>query len=314
MPDLQAAPYRLGASPSADAAPLDRAAHLRADPDALAAAWEAPGTQVVVVHRGRSLVTEDGLVRLPARDAPAGERYLLGCRPDGSAVFAVATPERLADGTAHGLRSAAAWLSGEDAALLMHATALALWHDGHPRCSRCGAPTETVAAGYARRCTQDGSEHYPRTDPAVIVLVLDGGPAGQDRCLLGRQASWPPGRFSTLAGFVEPGETVEQALAREVHEEVGVSVTSVAYAGSQPWPFPSSLMLAYYAVAGPESRTDEGVRPDGAEIVEARWFDRPGLVEALGRGEVRVPPRLSVARRLLEGWFGAPLTSQDAWR
>jgi NAD+ diphosphatase len=312
VPHLQAAPYRLGPSPSADVPPLDRAAHLRADADALAAAWEEPGTEVVVVHRGRSLVTQDGLVLVPAPDAPEGERFLLGRRPGGSAVFAVATPEPLADDAAHGLRSAAAWLSGDDAALLMHATALALWHDNHPRCSRCGAPTEVAAAGYARRCTQDGSEHYPRTDPAVIVLVVDGAPSGRDRCLLGRQASWPAGRFSTLAGFVEPGETVEQALAREVLEEVGVTVTSMAYAGSQPWPFPSSLMLAYFAVAAVGSH--ESVRPDGEEIVEARWFDRPGLVEALRVGEVRVPPRLSVARRLLEGWFGGPLESRDAWR
>lgn len=314
MPDLQAAPYRLGASPTADVPPLDRAAHLRTDADALAAAWDEPATRVVVVHRGRSLVTEDGLVLVPASDAPEGERYLLGRRPDGSALFAVATPEPLARDAAHGLRSAAAWLSGDDAALLMHATALALWHDSHPRCSRCGGTTDVVAAGYARRCPADGSEHYPRTDPAVIVLVLDGGPPGRDRCLLGRQSSWPAGRFSTLAGFVEPGETVEQALAREVLEEVGVPVASVAYAGSQPWPFPSSLMLAYYAVADPGSRTDASVRPDGEEIVEARWFDRAGLAASLQAGEVLVPPRLSVARRLVEGWFGGPLESRDAWR
>jgi NAD+ diphosphatase len=312
VPDLVAPPYRLGA-PLASPDGLDRVAALRSDPDALAAAWAADSTVVVLVHRGRTLVDDNtGLVLVPSREAPPGERYLLGRRPDGSHVFAVATAEPLAGG--HDLRSAAPWLSGTDVELLMHAVALANWHDTHPRCSRCGAPTEPVAAGYARMCPQDGSEHYPRTDPAMIVLVLDGGPPGHDRCLLGRQASWRAGRFSTLAGFVEPGESVERAVAREVAEEVGVPVRTVAYAGSQPWPFPASLMLAFYAVAEPGHTTDAAVRPDGLEIVEARWFDRATLRAATADGDVVVPPVLSVARRLIEGWYGRALDGRAAWR
>jgi NAD+ diphosphatase len=202
-------------------------------------------------------------------------------------------------------------LTPDDLGLFLHATALTSWHETHPRCPRCGGPTEVINVGYARRCSSDGSEHYPRTDPAVIVLVLDSD--GDDsRCLLGRQASWPEGRFSTLAGFVEPGETVEQAVAREVAEESGVEVESVAYAGSQPWPFPASLMLAYYAVAGPGAAAHLSV--DGEEIIEARWFTRDQLRAATEAGEVLVPPRLSVARRLVEGWLGHAVAGAGTWR
>jgi NAD+ diphosphatase len=229
-------------------------------------------------------------------------------------VFAVRTTDALPGDDARDLRAAAGLLRDDDLEQLMHAVALAGWHDSHPRCSRCGEPTQPIQAGYARRCPADGSQHFPRTDPAVIVLVLDGAEPGHDRCLLGRQASWPAGRFSTLAGFVEPGETVEQALAREVAEEVGVAVESVGYAGSQPWPFPASLMLAAYATAAEGARDDAALRPDGTEIVEARWFDRQGLAAALASGEVLVPPALSVARRLIEGWYGGRLRGPEAWR
>jgi NAD+ diphosphatase len=313
-PVLVPAPYQLGWSPTQHAATLDRAAHLRAAADAVQAAWTDSRAQVVLVHAGRSLVTEQGLRRLTPAQAPAGERYLLGCRPDGAPVFAVRTAEPLPGDDVRDLRQAAGVLRGDDLEQMMHAVALATWHETHPRCSRCGEPTEVVQAGYARRCPAEGSEHYPRTDPAVIVLVLDGAEPGHDRCLLGRQASWPQGRFSTLAGFVEPGETVEQTLAREVAEEVGVTLDTVAYAGSQPWPFPASLMLAAYATAVAEHRGDDALRPDGAEIVEARWFDRAGLAAALQSGEVLVPPALSVARRLIEGWYGGRLRGREAWR
>src|SRR5690606_36602040 len=160
--------------------------------------------------------------------------------------------------------------------------------------SRCGAPKEVQEAGHVRKCPVDGSEHYPRTDPLVIVLVVD----ENDRCLLGRQPTWPPGRFSTLAGFVEPGETPEQAVVREVHEETRIAVQSCTYAGSQPWPCPSSLMLGYYAQA-------PGVppRPDGDEISDARWFTRAELADALRSGEVRLPPSVAISHRLIEGWY-----------
>mgnify|MGYP001814502920 FL=1 len=167
-------------------------------------------------------------------------------------------------------------------------------------------------AGDARRCARDETEHQPRTDPAVIVLVLDEHDGSQPRCLRGRQASWPAGRFSTLAGFVEPGETVEQVVAREVAEEVGVAVDRVSYAGSQPWPFPASLMLAYYAVAAPRAAAELSV--DGEEIAEAHWFTRDELRSATQAGDVLVPPRLSVARRLIEGWLGHEVPGSGTWR
>ncbi len=187
-------------------------------------------------------------------------------------------------------------MSDRDAGLLVHAVALEEWHRYHLRCPRCGAPTVVAAGGHLRRCPADGSEHYPRTDPAVIMLVRD----DDDRCLLGRQASWPTGRFSTLAGFVEPGESLEQAVAREVAEEVGVAVTEVRYVGSQPWPFPSSLMLGFMARAA-----DREIAVDGVEIEQARWFSRADVVAACADGSLifpsvdldRVPADRGVVRR-----------------
>ncbi|MGA7688400.1 MAG: NAD(+) diphosphatase [Jiangellales bacterium] len=313
MPALVPPPYAI--SPAAfDQAGIDRMAEFRDDPQLMARLWAHERARVAVVHSGRALVSVNDLVLMPATDAPAGERMLLGVGAHGP-VFVVHPSQPLDDDRARGIRSAAGRLTPEHLALFMHAVALTGWHERHPRCSACGALTAVHQAGYARRCPIDGSEHYPRTDPAVIVLVLDGGPVGDDRCLLGRQASWPEGRFSTLAGFVEPGETVEDAVAREVAEEVGVTVDAAAYAGSQPWPFPASLMLAYYAVAAPDpdGREDE-VGVDGQEIVEARWFDRAEFAAATESGEVLVPPVLSVARRLIEGWFGGPVSGAGTWR
>lgn len=313
VPVLVPPPYAI--SPAAfDQTGIDRMAEFRDDPDLMARLWCHQQARVAVVHSGRALVDQDGLLLLPTSHAPIGERMLLGVRPDGP-VFVVHPDDPLDDDRARGVRSAAGRMAPAHLAMFMHAVALTGWHERHPRCSACGAATMVHDAGYARRCPRDGSEHYPRTDPAVIVLVLDGGPPGQDRCLLGRQASWPPGRFSTLAGFVEPGETVEDAVAREVAEEVGVSVDAVAYAGSQPWPFPASLMLAYYAIAEQGAADDPAdVAVDGQEIVEARWFDRAGFAAASESGDVLVPPVLSVARRLIEGWFGAPVSGAGTWR
>jgi NAD+ diphosphatase len=154
------------------------------------------------------------------------------------------------------------------------------------------------SAGHVRQCRVDGSQHYPRTDPAVIVLVTD----DRDRCLLGHAAVWPDRRFSTLAGFVEPGETPEHAVAREAYEESGIIVRSCRYAGGQPWPFPSSLMLAFYATAAGEQP-----QPDRTELTEVRWFDRLELVEAVANGQIILPGTVSIARRLIEGWFGGDL-------
>jgi NAD+ diphosphatase len=182
--------------------------------------------------------------------------------------------------------------------LAVHAVALAHWHDQHPRCARCGSATVVADAGAFRRCPSCQSTHFPRTDPAAIMLVTDAA----DRCLLGHNRARPPGWFSTLAGFVEPGESPEQAVVREVLEEVGVEVGAVDYAGSQPWPFPSSLMLGFFAAA---LTTD--VTVDGDEIDDARWFTRPELTAAVTAGQVGLPTRVSIAGALLTSWYGRHL-------
>ena len=178
------------------------------------------------------------------------------------------------------------------------AVALEGWHARHRCCPRCGQATDPELGGWVRRCAADGSEHYPRTDPAIIVLVID----DRDRALLARQTRWPSGWMSTLAGFVEPGERAESAVRREVAEEVGVVVSSATYLTSQPWPFPGSLMLGFHAVAGSTE-----LRPDGEEIAEAEWFTRESLARAAADGRVRLPPSISIARWLIEQWFGREL-------
>jgi len=188
-------------------------------------------------------------------------------------------------------------LGPSEAGLLAHAAALVNWHSTHPRCARCGAATEVVHAGHVRECPACGASHFPRTDPAVIMLVTD--PA--DRALLARQPSWPPNRYSTLAGFVEPGESLEDAVRREIDEEVGVTVQDVTYAGSQPWPFPSSLMVGFFA----QARTT-GLRPDPEEIAEARWVERGELEQLCDRNQMQLPGRLSISRWLIETWRTRP--------
>ncbi|WP_059013234.1 NAD(+) diphosphatase [Streptomyces specialis] len=288
---------------------IDRDAGHRLDEAWLAAAWSHPSTRVFVVSGGQALIeeTEGGrteLVTMPSFEAPLTEahRYFLGTDPDGVRYFALqkdSLPGRMDDvARPAGLREAAALLSERDNELLVHAVALENWQRLHRFCSRCGERTVIAAAGHIRRCQACGAEHYPRTDPAVIMLVVD----EDDRALLGRQVHWPKGRFSTLAGFVEPGESIEQAVIREVAEEVGVTVGEVGYVASQPWPFPSSLMLGFTARA-----TTTGLRVDGEEIEEARWFSRDDLREAMESGEVLAPSGISIASRLVEQWYGKPL-------
>jgi NADH pyrophosphatase NudC (nudix superfamily) len=198
-----------------------------------------------------------------------------------------------------GLREAAALLNDRDAGLFTHAVALANWHATHTHCPRCGTPTVTIAAGHAQRCPADGSEHFPRIDPAVIMLVTD----PDDRCLLARNRRWPERRVSILAGFVEPGESAEQAVAREVQEETGIVVTRVRYTGSQPWPMPQSLMLGFRAAAS----GDLELRVDDDEIAEAYWYSREELRRALTAQETLLPPPVSIAHRLIESWYGEEL-------
>jgi NAD+ diphosphatase len=230
------------------------------------------------------LVTLDG----------AQATILLGRDATGP-VFAIEAPPHAAPATrAIGLREAAAVLPGEDAGLAAHAAALLNWHRRHRHCSVCGAPTTVAEGGIVRICGRCGSQHHPRTDPVVIMLVTGG-----DRVLLGRQPTWPAGRYSALAGFVEPGESLEEAVAREVREEAGVEVGPPAYVASQPWPFPSSLMLGFIA----PWRSGEPRRVD-AELEDVRWFDRAEVQAAFEErdGGLGLPPRFAIARRLLEHW------------
>ena len=282
---------------------VDRAADRRADAAWFDSLWSDDTTRVLLVGDGTVPVDGGSLRFVPPADAPGGDRFLLGLDDDGVAFVAVHVGEK-PDGGAT-LREVGAVLGDRDAGLAVHAIALANWHATHRFCPRCGGPTRAEQGGHVRVCEVDGSQHFPRTDPAIIVLVVD----EKDRCLLGRSAAWPGRRFSTLAGFVEPGETPEHAVVRELYEEVGVRVTSCSYAGAQPWPFPSSLMLGYYATAAGEDPT-----PDGEEIAEARWFSRDELTEAMERGEVLPPSGISIARKLVEGWYGRPLPVDVSWR
>jgi NAD+ diphosphatase len=290
---------------------IDRGAVHRLDEAWVGAAWSHPTTRVFVVSGGQALIEEraDGqteLVTMPSFDAPPTEahRYFLGTDEDGVRYFALqkdSLPGRMDDAARPaGLREAAALLSERDSELLAHAVALENWQRLHRYCSRCGERTIIAAAGHIRRCPACGAEHYPRTDPAVIMLVID----EEDRALLARQVHWPKGRYSALAGFVEPGESVEQAVVREVAEEAGVTVGEVEYVGSQPWPFPSSLMLGFVARA-----TSSELRADGEEIEEARWFSREELRAAMDSGEVLSPWSVSIAARLIEIWYGKPLSA-----
>src|SRR3954470_14007678 len=227
------------------------------------------------------------------------EVVLLGVGEDGAAVFgADPGPER--GGTLRpaaslvGLRDVAAMSALADANLLAHATGLLNWHRRHRFCANCGHATASGEAGYVRVCPNCGVKNHPRIDPVVITLVHDG-----DRVLLGRNANWPERRFSCLAGFVEPGESLEEAVVREVGEEAGVTVGDVRYVSSQPWPFPASLMLGFEcAYAGGEPH------PHDRELQAVQWFTRDELRRAAaGGGDTAIPPPLAIARRLMDGWL-----------
>ena len=216
-------------------------------------------------------------------------------------------PEHALPGTRWaGLREVGTLLDDTAAGLLTATVAMARWHAGHPFCSRCGTATEPVQSGWARQCPNCGAEHYPRTDGAVIMVIVD----DDGRILLGRQARWPERRYSCLAGFVEPGESLEAAVRREAREESGVVVGEVEYRGSQPWPFPASLMLGFRARA-----VTTAITVDGEELASARWWTREELALDVATGELLLPPPVSIARRLVEDWFGGPLRDGvDGWR
>jgi NAD+ diphosphatase len=296
---------------------VDRSGVLRTNETWLAQAWADPRTRVLVVQKGQAVVRlaggGAGLVFVRPDEAPDGVRFLLGVAADGAVFFGVdgelpdpaplAGEAGWAGETADGaevrpshLREAGPLLSNRDAGLMTHAVALANFHDTHHFCPNCGEPSEPVVSGHARRCTVEGTDEFPRVDPAMIVLVTDPG----DRCLLARNAAWPPTRVSILAGFVEAGESAEQAVVREVGEEVGIAVGRVRYLGSQPWPMPQSLMLGFRA----EAVGDLELRTDDDEITEANWFSRAELGDAIARGAIRLPPPVSIAHQIIRSWYG----------
>lgn len=300
----------------------DHASERRVDPGWLAAEIAAGRCRIAPVWRERNLVS--GFPGAAPRAAfvnsetaralladPANGAILLGI-VDGGAVFALDLSERDEAEAAFGLggyaeiRGFGALLPPAEAAMLAAARGLCLWHRNHRFCGACGHPTESREAGHSRLCTNPdcGRAHYPRLDPAVIMLVESTDPEGRPVCLLAHNARFPGNVFSTLAGFVEIGETLEQAVRREVMEEVGCAVGEVTYHASQPWPFPSSIMLGFRAEAAFAPLT-----PDAVEVSDARWFTAADLAAAAEWEEegapLRLPRRDSIARFLIEGWRAA---------
>ena len=275
-------------------AALDRAGERRRDAGWVAAQRADPAARAVVAGREGVHVTggeDPRLALVPLGEAGDVEPLLLGVDGHGPIFAAEGDASRL---SLLGLREAAASLPQADGGLAAYAAALLNWHRRHRFCANCGAPTEIREAGHVRHCPSCGAEHHPRTDPVVIMLVLRG-----DEVLLGRQARWPRDRYSALAGFVEPGESLEEAVAREVLEESGVRVGAPRYVSSQPWPFPASLMLGFVAPwAGGEPEIGD------EELEDVRWFAREEVEAAVGgRGPLRLPPPLAIARRLVDGWL-----------
>lgn len=308
-------------------AALDRVGDSRRRDEAwLAAQLEHPGARAVVAG-DRGFRIADGRLELVALGelGEGGQAPLLLGLDENGPVFAFdeepardgrvpmvgsggvrGEPPANASGDRVPLRQAAARLSLADGGLAAYTAALLNWHRRHRYCSACGHGSDLTEGGLTRVCPNCGAEHHPRTDPVVIMLVEDG-----DRLLLGRQAAWPTGRYSALAGFVEPGESLEEAVAREVLEEAGVRVGTVSYISSQPWPFPASLMLGFTATYedGEPTIGDE-------ELQDVRWFTRSELEHAAAQpesdnwgspgdpgGELALPPRLAIARRLIEHWL-----------
>ncbi len=285
---------------------IERRAELRDDPQWLAEARADPETRFVLAAGASQLVivpsfdiallrNDDALVAGADESSftllgwfRGARTLLLEREPDAIPREALPEATELRE-----LRPLAPLLQPDAASLLAYARALVFWRSRHRFCGACGARNQPARAGHVMRCSGCAAETFPRLDPAIIVLVAD---ATGERALLGRQASWPAGRYSTIAGFVEPGETLEDAVLREVEEETGVLVGDVEYIASQPWPFPSSLMLGFHAVA----RTHEISLRDG-ELEDARWFTRADVAA----GHPALPPPGSISARLIDGWFRA---------
>jgi len=297
---------------------VDRGSNERMKPGMVEDLIVSGEAKAMVISQRKALVSRDGLwfgdagplwAALGEAKAGALTAIYLGTtlRPssvaEGTPVLLFTVAEPPLPGTAlipsdtqlAGFREVAGRLDATDTALFIEASAISNWHATHTHCPQCGTPTDIESGGWVRRCPQDNSEHYPRTDPAIIVTVV--GPDG--RLLLGGGGPADARNYSTLAGFVEPGESLEQAVVREIGEEVGVRVTACQYLGSQSWPFPASLMLGFTAITN-----DAVARPDGVEVTRARWFSREELQEAVLSGDITISTRLSIARSLIEHWYG----------
>ena len=304
-------------------APLDRASELRSDEAALDRLWSA--AKIIRVSNSKLATDGKSLLFLSATEVEeliaskvftSGDKYFLGIDPASKVAYfawdcdevGLSAGETSTEGLAS-LRELGGTLDEFELGISMQATALSNWHRSHPHCSKCGAETKSTLGGSVRVCVKDQSQHHPRTDSAVIVLVKD----KDDRILLGHQPIWPDGRFSTFAGFLEPGETFEQCVEREVFEESGVKVNEIKYLGSQPWPFPASIMIAFSAVVDDPSTA----KADGVEITEVRWFSRAELKSSVADGSLLLPPTISVARKMIAMWFGPgaeKLTGGESWR
>jgi NAD+ diphosphatase len=284
---------------------LDRAAHLRQDPAWFAAALADERSRAIPVWNSRNLIAEGDnpravyleLSRIPAERLNGTDLILLGRFGDTSfftyEIESIEPPRVLAGTRFEDLRIVASLLPIDEAGLLGYARAIISWRRRHRFCGTCGAKTVAAKSGHVLVCSDPSCRHeqFPRIDPAIIVLVSDG-----ERALLGRQASWPIGRYSTIAGFVEPGESLEDAVAREVFEETGIEVDRIEYHSSQPWPFPASLMLGFTAHA-----VTSEVHLRDQELEDARWFSRADIAS---KGAL-LPPRQSISFRLIEDWFDA---------
>lgn len=299
-------------SPKLSATAFDRAALHRTDAEWLAAAWPVARVLAITAKSATPVAAgPDGAPQLayrsPADVRPEASRRFLGVVDDQPYFTVTVEPD---GGEWLTLRELGLTIDDLGGALFASAIALEQWHQRHPRCPLCGTPTVEAHAGWIRTCPNDGTDHFPRTDPAVIMLIHDGG----DRALLGRGPQWAPGRFSTLAGFVEPGESLESAVAREVFEEVGVHINDVRYVASQPWPFPSSLMLGFSG----RLDGDPTITLDPVEMAEADWFTRAEIGQAAdwsdagsdGEPAARlrgVSPKLSISRYLVDRWLAGEL-------
>lgn len=286
--------------------PLDRAGLLRIDDAAVQALLTGGKARIVPVWRQKHLVGTDGTAGTfsYAEMAPllTGAQVCFLGLADDTPWFAAGFPPTETPplpGEYRALNEVVLLMDGDHAAILAYARALVIWHENQRHCGRCGTATISTEAGHCRQCMSAlcGHRTFPRTDPVVITLIIDG-----DRCLLGRQAAWPPGMYSAIAGFVEPGETLEAAVRRETEEETGIAVGDVRYLGSQPWPFPASLMLGFHAQA-----LTTAIRRKDQELEDCRWFTKAEVLAFKERADptpgFRLPNRYAIARVLLDRWL-----------